>query len=339
MSSDLISIIMPVYNVEKYVGEAICSVLNQSHQNFELVVVDDCSPDGSRAVVDSFSDPRIRVVQHESNKGLAEARNSGIAAASGNLLALLDSDDVMPPSRIESQLYFMKSNPGIALSAGWFRILSQDSTENGRIHEARIDASAINASLVFGNVLPPSTWMMRKEAFPEEGFRNQYAEDFDFLVRVSLSHRLALMREVLVDYRQHPGSLMRTTKMEKRKQDIWHSQMILFDRLQINPTEEEKEIHLFARTNSGNVERDQLAALYAWFMKLIDANARVGIYEHDAFRLAASYMWFEHLYRATGCGVKALEILLGQRLSLHHPQPIFRIAKLVAKSAIRKAFR
>lgn len=339
MSSDLISIIMPVYNVEKYVGEAIRSVLNQSYRNFELIIVDDCSPDGSRTVIDSFSDSRIRVVRHESNKGLAEARNSGIAAASGNLFALLDSDDLMPPSRLKNQLHFMKSNPSVALSAGWSRMLSQDSQENGRIHKAHIDMSAINASLVFGNVLPSSAWMMHKKAFPQEGFRHQYAEDYDFLVRVSRSHQLALMREVLFDYRQHPGSIMRTTMLEKKKQDVWQSQIVLFDRLQISPTDEEKEIQLFARTNCGNVDQYQLAALHAWYMKLIEANVKTGIYTDKAFRLAASYMWFEHLYRATGCGVKTLEMLLGRCLSLHHPQPISRIAKVIIKSAIRQKFK
>lgn len=339
MASDLISIIMPVYNVEKYVGDAIRSVLNQSYRNFELIVVDDCSPDASSEVVDSFSDPRIRVVRHEKNQGLAGARNSGINAANGDLLAFLDSDDVMTPFRLENQFHFMKSNLDIALSAGWLRILSLDSRNNGRIHGVRIDARAANASLVFGSLLPPSTWMMRRDALPKEKFRNQYAEDYDFLVRVSLTHRLAIMSEVLVDYRLHPSSIMRTTTLEKKKQDIWRSQEILFERLRINPTHEEKEIHLFSRTNSGNIDQERLRALYAWYMKLIEANARAGIYTDEAFRLAASYMWFEHLYRATGCGTKALEMLMRHRLSLHHPQPFSRVAKVFVKSVMGRNFK
>ncbi len=341
MTPELISIIMPVYNVEKYVGDAIRSVLSQSYQNFELIVVDDCSPDGSRAVVDSFSDPRIRIVRHETNKGLAGARNSGIEAASAgsNFLALLDSDDIMTPFRLENQMRFMERNPDVALSAGYLRILSQDSEENGRIHKSPIDVSAANASLIFGNPFPPSTWMLRRNALPTGGFRHQYAEDYDFLVRVSLTHRLAIMSEVLFDYRLHPGSIMRTTALEKKKQDIWRSQEILFDRLRINPTHEEKEIHLFTRTNAGNIDQERLRSIYAWYMKLIEANAQASVYPDGAFRLAASYMWFEHLYRATGCGVKTLEMLLRCRLSLHHPQPFSRIAKVFIKAAMHRDFK
>lgn len=339
MASDLISIIMPVYNVEKYVGEAIRSVLNQSYRNFELIVVDDCSPDGSRAVVDSFSDPRIQVVRHETNQGVAHARNSGIAAAKGEFIALLDSDDVMTPGRLDKQLQFMQKNKDVALSAGWGRILSQNSKHNGRLDGGHIESKAIQASLVFGNIFPASTLMVRREALPSEGFRQQYAEDYDFLVRVSQKWHLALVTEVFAEYRVHPNSAMHTISIDQKKVDVWRSQEILFDRLRINPTHEEKEIHLFTRTNAGNIDPERLRSIYAWYMKLIEANAQANVYPDGAFRLAASYMWFEHLYRATGCGIRAIEMLLRRRLSLHHPQPFSRIAKVFIKSAMRRDFK
>lgn len=99
----LISVIIPVYNTEKYISTCINSVLNQTHQEFEIIVVDDKTPDGSMKIVESMSqrDPRIRIVHHESNKGLMMARQSGYKIANGKYLMFLDSDDTLMPDALE----------------------------------------------------------------------------------------------------------------------------------------------------------------------------------------------------------------------------------------------
>ena len=336
MSSDLISIIMPVYNVEKYVGAAIHSVLNQSYKHFELIIVDDCSLDKSIDAINPFTDSRIRVIRLKKNQGVAFARNLAIAESKGGYLAFLDSDDVMNQHRLKKQVAFMKRQPEIALCGGRARTISLENRISRYIDKMVIDPKAVNSTLVFGNIFCTSTIMMRREAMPTGGFRQRYAEDYDFLVRVAEKHQLGIASDIFADYRIRPGSAMHTYAIENKKRDVWESQAPLFDALKISPTAQEKEIHLFTRTNAGNVDREQLLAIYDWYMRLIEANRQAKVYPENAFKLAASYMWFSHLFRATGCGSAALGMFFGRSLSLAHPQPVSRMAKFVVKATIRR---
>jgi glycosyltransferase involved in cell wall biosynthesis len=115
MSRPQISVVMPVYNVEAYVAEAIASVLAQSHADFELIVVDDGGSDASMAICQGFDDPRIRIV-HQENRGLAGARNSGIAAARGEYVALLDSDDRWHKDKLLFHIIHLDNSPDVDVS-------------------------------------------------------------------------------------------------------------------------------------------------------------------------------------------------------------------------------
>jgi glycosyltransferase involved in cell wall biosynthesis len=333
-----VSVIMPVYAVEAYVGDAIRSVLSQSFPAFELIAVDDGSPDRSLEVVESFDDPRIRPIPLGRNRGVAAARNAGLAAARGDFIAFHDSDDIMHPTRLERQLRFMDRNAQIALSGGWCRTRSPTDTEPRPASRVLIDPRAVNASLVFANLFCTSTIMMRRAAVPEEGFRQRYAEDYDFLVRVAAKHRLAIAPELYVDYLVRPGSAMQTYALESKKRDVWESQAPLFAALNVVPSARERELHLFARINAGNVDRERLRALHRWYERLLRANRRTRVYPEEDFRLAASHMWFDQIYRATGCGAEALLTYFASPLSFAHPQPLALRAKFIAKALLKRQF-
>lgn len=110
------SVIMPIYNVERFVSDAIDSVLAQQDEDFELLIIDDCSPDGSRAICEAYDDPRIRVLTHPVNRGLAGARNTGIRAAQGRYLAFLDSDDIWEPAKLARHREHLDSRAEVGLS-------------------------------------------------------------------------------------------------------------------------------------------------------------------------------------------------------------------------------
>ena len=108
---ELVSIIMPSFNTGDYIGESIRSVLMQSYRNWELLIVDDCSTDGTDAAVAPFlCDPRIRYLKNEVNSGAAVSRNRALREASGKWIAFLDSDDLWTPDKLETQIAFMKDN-------------------------------------------------------------------------------------------------------------------------------------------------------------------------------------------------------------------------------------
>ena len=109
--SDLVSIIMPSYNTAQYIADSIESVLAQTHENWELLIVDDCSTDNTDEVVAEFSiDPRIRYLKNAKNSGAAVSRNRALREARGKWIAFLDSDDLWEPEKLEKQIAFMKEN-------------------------------------------------------------------------------------------------------------------------------------------------------------------------------------------------------------------------------------
>lgn len=110
MKNELVSIIMPTYNCAKFINETIKSVLNQTYENWELVIVDDCSNDNTEEVVASFNDKRIKYHRLEKNSGAAVARTTAMKMATGNYMAFLDSDDLWKNNKLEKQLEFMKKN-------------------------------------------------------------------------------------------------------------------------------------------------------------------------------------------------------------------------------------
>ncbi|HEY9298747.1 MAG TPA: glycosyltransferase family 2 protein, partial [Phormidium sp.] len=109
------SVIIPVYNVQKYIAAAVQSVLDQTYENFELLIVDDGSPDCSVEVCQQFTDPRIKIIRQK-NRGLAGARNTGIRHAQGEYLAFLDGDDFWEPEMLAKNIAHLESSPEVGVS-------------------------------------------------------------------------------------------------------------------------------------------------------------------------------------------------------------------------------
>lgn len=120
-----VSVVMPVYNVERFVSEAIASVLAQTFEDFELIIVDDGGQDRSMAICEQFDDPRIFIVRQK-NRGLAGARNTGIAAARGQFIALLDSDDRWLPEKLALHVIHLEANPQVGVSFSPSRFIDED---------------------------------------------------------------------------------------------------------------------------------------------------------------------------------------------------------------------
>lgn len=111
----LVSVVIPVYKVERYINETLQSVFAQTYQNFEIIIVDDESPDRSIEICESYEDPRIRII-HQKNRGLAGARNTGIRHSKGKYIAFLDSDDLWLPEKLESHVKHLESSPEVGVS-------------------------------------------------------------------------------------------------------------------------------------------------------------------------------------------------------------------------------
>ena len=110
-----LSVIMPAYNAEKYIGEAIESILNQTFTDFEFIIIDDGSSDHTADIIKGFHDERIRFIQNEKNSGVANTLNKGLELSQGEYIARMDADDISLPARFEKQVAFMEANPDVAV--------------------------------------------------------------------------------------------------------------------------------------------------------------------------------------------------------------------------------
>ena len=201
-----ISVLMPVYNGERFLAEAIESILGQTFTDFEFVIIDDGSTDASPAILARYAaqDRRIRI-RRQQNLGIVAALNQGLAECVAPLVARMDADDVSMPTRFETQLPFMERNSTFAVVGTSFQVISEDG-RRGSIVRFPQSASEVKVRLRDDNCLAHPTVMMRRAAVLESGgYREllRHSEDYDLWTRLAEKYPLANMSECLLQYRMH----------------------------------------------------------------------------------------------------------------------------------------
>lgn len=161
MNVPKVSVIIPTYYGADFLGEAIQSVLNQTWRDFELIVVNDASPDCTDDVLGRFNDPRIRYLHHETNRGVANARKTGVMASKGEIIAHLDQDDLFHPDKLRIHVEFMDKNPEIGFTYNSrFELFPTSFT----VREISRPSPLLSlADFVIWNPLPPSVWVQRRK--------------------------------------------------------------------------------------------------------------------------------------------------------------------------------
>lgn len=321
VSTPEVSVIMPVYNGEAFVAEAMQSILNQTYTDFELLIIDDGSTDNSLQVARSFQDPRIRVVVLEKNIGLAHVRNRGIEEARGTFIAWIDCDDINLPTRLAQQVTLMRAKPGIGLCGGWSRVFG--SQEN---QELRFPSSPdeLRTALLFYNPFATSTLLIRKAFLEEHQLRFDPlfppAEDYDLWEKISQHSELYNIPEVLSLYRTHAHQSS-TRMSENQKKAIWWIQERLLHTLRVFPTPAEQQIHLEIGVNwTYRGTPEALVQTQRWLEKLFAANQLHKAFPEPAFTLALAERWKYTCLLATQNGFNAWKTF--------HRSPLHRYANL-----------
>lgn len=201
----LVSVSMPVFNSERYIAEAIESILSQTYTNFELIIVDDGSSDRTREIIDRFTDPRIIKIYSDQNRGLITTRNLIAEMAKGKYLALLDADDRAMPQRLQSQVEFLESNAADICGADHWTL----NQANGKMKHSkqRYSDADIRALLTIYSPLCNPAILGRLEMFKQFPYKNSYmhAEDYCLWVEIALAgYRFANIKKKLIVYRLHP---------------------------------------------------------------------------------------------------------------------------------------
>ncbi len=205
-----ISVVMSVYNGEKYLSEAIKSVLTQDFSDFEFIIIDDGSTDKSLAIIKSFIDNRIRLISRE-NKGLIYSLNEGIGLAQGEYIARLDADDICLPNRFSKQLAVLE-NKKIALVGSWAIKIDDLGRETGIMDYPPQGNREIKRFFIKHNPFIHSSIMIRRDVFAAVGlYKNSFkhAEDYELWSRVLAKFQAANITEPLIKYRITSDSITR----------------------------------------------------------------------------------------------------------------------------------
>ena len=219
-----VSIIMPVYNSEKYVGEAIQSILDQTFEDYELIVIDDCCKDKSAEIISGFEDDRIVFVRNEENKGFLYGLNLGIEKAKGEYIARLDDDDTSYPERLAKQVEYMDAYPDVVLLGTKRDLL----INNERVPAEKVPiftSEEIAFSLPFGNYLiAHSSFMIRKSVLMENNIRYELFKqtpDHHMQLQLCPYGKINCLDEILVTWRIHPqqSTQVRSAQMKMGEED------------------------------------------------------------------------------------------------------------------------
>jgi glycosyltransferase involved in cell wall biosynthesis len=216
-----VSVVMPVYNVERFVAASIDSVLAQTYSDFELIIVDDGATDGSVEICRGFADPRIRII-HQRNRGLAGARNTGIAAARGRFIALLDSDDIWLPDKLARHVAHLEADLGLGVSYTGAALIDEAGQDIGLAQTPLVGPVSARQVFCGQGVCNGSVPVFRREALADAALPGETpdriwyfdetlrrSEDVECWARIALTTRwrFAGLPGLLTLYRVNTGGL------------------------------------------------------------------------------------------------------------------------------------
>lgn len=296
-TSPKVTVLTPVYSREQYVAAAIESVLAQSFTDFELLLIDDGSTDGSAEILRSYTtDPRVRLVCNEHNLGIPKTRNRGIELARGEYVAMLDSDDRAYRTRLEKQVAFLDRHRDFAVVGAWVTEMDEQGRSLKRIKILPLSPGELQSRLLFRSCHHHSSIMARTVILQEYRYREQYAvsSDFDLFVRLAGKYKLGNLPQILVCRRVHPNRITREKAqlVKEKNLEIIGAQLAELG-MEFTPADLERHF-LLLRMNRLQLtpDREYLEWASAWLLKLQAANHHALRYPERALARVVSEIWF-----------------------------------------------
>ena len=295
MAKDIqVSVVMPVYNRENYVGAAIESILNQTYRDLELIIIDDSSTDRSIEIIEEYKeiDRRIRVYRQQRNSGIPTVRNQGLELSTGKYIAFMDSDDVSLPTRIEKQVTFLENHTDIGVCGSWVKIMGKKPFV---VWKYPIMHSDIYAKMLFSSAIANPTVMMRTSALHQHDLQYDVnarfgLEDYDLWSRALPLIRFANIPEVLLQYRLH-GSNTDDLYADKKRDGRALIYARMLSGLQIEYTQNDLAFHQKLGMYQYDSEYAFVQNAHRWFEKIHSANMRVELIPQTALEAELGRRW------------------------------------------------
>jgi len=314
MNEPLVSVIMPAYNAEEYIEESILSVINQTYQNWELLIINDGSTDQTLTIAQKFidKDSRIRLMDNEKNKGLIITRNIGLNNVHGKYIANLDSDDIAMPERLKRQVAFLEKNKDYALIGAACIQIDFEGKKIATV-ERNIANSHLKSLLLFSNYFINSTVMLRATDVQSIRYQNGFApaEDYQLFSQIAEYSKIGNLSDCLVKYRIHDQNI---SSLKETEQQIAISSIVKtqLSGLGLTPTDEELKLHL--NLVDGVYDSSELPKVEAWLLKLVDQNNGVRKYPVDILNHFCGF-FYRRACERSNLGLKAVQVLRKSSLS------------------------
>jgi glycosyltransferase involved in cell wall biosynthesis len=309
-----VTVLMPVRNGAAFIREAIDSVLAQDFADYELLIVNDGSTDATVEIVESYTDPRIRLLSYPQALGQTYVRIEGMRAARGKYVALLDADDISLPSRLSKQIAFLEANPQFAVCGTLARTIGDHPNQ---VLAPPTNRQEIICRLLFGNVFVHSTVMMRKQLLDDAGLNYliefECAQDYDLFVRCAQQYPLVNLPEVLTLYRRHPNQVSVKDRgvQEASCYRILHKQLQYFG---LEPSAEEFQTHLLVFDYAAPLTPERIDAVEKWLKKLLRHNRERKMYPEPTFSEIVGEKWLYACWRGREFGYKLWRRCVGSPL-------------------------
>lgn len=258
-----ISVLMPVFNGERFLRQAMKSILEQTFSNFEFIIINDGSTDDTENIIKSYDDERIVYINNERNLGLAKSFNIGINAAAGMYLARMDADDVSVPKRLERQIQFLNKRPTVDIVGSSLQLIDEFGHKCGRYYR-QLDHIDIKFSCLFSTPMMHPTVMGKTEVFKSHHYNESLtnSEDYELWSRLlfETNVQFANIHESLLMYRTYPHSFTQTLNLDKRTLSVHNTIKNIEHYIKLPP--EEKKVLISLRQ-----ERDlSLVKLFKIFL-------------------------------------------------------------------------
>ena len=297
---DLISVLIPTYNVERYVEQAIRSILEQTYSNIELIIVDDCSTDNTYQILEKLSkeDSRIKLQKNEENLKICKTLNKGLSVASGNYIARMDGDDVSRPDRLEKLKTFLDNNPEIDLVGSQTELIDED----GRVLSQKKHLRTPRF-ITFGNKFMCSVlhiWLCRREVYDRLGGYREipYSEDYDFLLRgENAGFKYANIEDYVYEVRTRQGNTATTNGLVQRKTAQYVQQIHKLEKAGkkgFDPIGHKRAVHCNQKENERYIRANQTLSV-----ALDRSNNKARRIYHAAKAALCSKYMFRYLVAAT----------------------------------------
>ena len=287
-STPLVTVYIPVFNGEKFVVEAVTSVLNQTYTNFELIIVNDGSTDHTLQLLKNLDDNRIKLIDLSENKGNCYAANIALRQARGKYIIRMDADDISFPNRIEEQVVYMESNPEVVLSGASMKLISANSDKSEVWKYPKSPETAKAAFIFKCGVMQPisivrTETIHNNQLFYDESNRDSYAEDYDLFYRISKLGKLGNIDKVLLYYRRHESNLTVTTSLDKAKKLRSAIYLTVLKDMGFDEQAIDLDAHLgLRRLLPEDFEPEFVLRIFDWSKKLREMNSKTGYFDQNA---------------------------------------------------------